>query len=345
MRTDCWFCVYHAYSTSSLPDEKAINTFKKDVEFARELEVKYIIMEDYYKNLNWGEYSTFWNKNNLERMIKIAHENDIKFIPYIDLTELTIKGDIYKKYGREWGAKNRWGKIYSGFNSIFLPLAYPTPYEFFTKLMCPNSGWKNYLLEQAEFLLNELEIDGIYFDRLDYRVICFDHDHTRDHFKNGIYKLVNDIVNEVKRYSINFITIMNDSCMPPDDIMVKCIKKNDFVLSELLPQDWNPYSLYNRINAEWGDFAWIFRRILKPITQLITEIQFTSQSMVETNRIIKIVNRLKKNIPSNKIFLFSHRKDIQGLRAIQEVVMATGSNICYFMGLKKLIELKDKLNK
>ena len=341
---NCWFCVYHTYSTSTKFDESAIKAFKRDVEFAETLGIKYIIMEDYYKNLNWGEYSTFWNRQNLEKMINLAHQHNIKFIPYIDATELTIRGKIYKNFGKIWGAKNRWGKVYSGFNSIFLPLAYPQPYEFFTKLMCPNSGWRDYLNNQVTFLLNELEIDGIYFDRVDYRVDCFDHSKKRNHFKNGIYELINGIVNNIKQYNKDYITIMNDSCMRPDDIMVKCIKKVDYVLSELLPIDWDPYSFYNRLNSEWGELAWIFRRFLKPITKILTEMQFKSQAMTDFNRMKNIVNRLEKNINVDRIFLFTHRKDIDGLRAIQKVASDTGAHIGYFVGLKKLISLKGLIN-
>ncbi|MBD3227885.1 MAG: hypothetical protein GF329_06825 [Candidatus Lokiarchaeota archaeon] len=339
---NCWFCIYHAYSTSLKIDKSALKRFKQDVEFASELGIKYLIMEDYYRNLNWGEYTTFWNKDNLEQMIKLSHENNIKFIPYIDSTELTIRGNIYKKYGKKWGAKNRWGKIYSGFNSIFLPLAYPAPFEFFTKIMCPKSGWHEYLLDQVDHLLNELPIDGIYMDRLDYRINCYDHKQDSNHYNNGIYELVKSIVKKVKDYDNNYMTIMNDSCMPPDDIMKKCIKTVDFVLSELLPVDWNPNSIYNRISREWGDLAWYFRRFLKPLFRIITEMQFNSESMVDINRIKKIVFRLAKNIRSENIFLFSHRKDLKGLEATKNVVNETNANICYFMGLKRLISLKNQ---
>ncbi|MHA1695442.1 MAG: DUF6259 domain-containing protein [Candidatus Helarchaeota archaeon] len=346
MNNDSWFCVYHTYSTSYSSSKKAIKLFEKDVEFAEKLGIKYIIMEDYYKNLNWGEYSVFWNKENLEKMIKIIHDHNMKFIPYIDATELTILGDTYKKFGKKWSAKNKWGKIYSGFNSIFLPLAYPNPkFDFFTRLMCPKSGWHDYLLDQVNFLLNNLQIDGIYIDRIDYRVKCYDvnHENNAMHFQNGIPELINDIVNEVKSFDSNYVSIMNDSCMPPDEIMVRCIKSVDFVLSELLPLDWNPNSLYNKINIEWGDLAWKLRKLLRPIFQVFVEMQFHSESMTDINRIKKIVKRLSANINPDRILLFTHRKDIKGLKTIKQVVSQTGANICYFVGLKRLSVLKNDL--
>ncbi|TFF88698.1 MAG: hypothetical protein EU549_02540 [Promethearchaeota archaeon] len=341
--SNSWFGIYHKYSTSDKYDKRGLNQFKIDVEFARKLGVKFLIMEDYYKNLNWGEYTTFWNRETLERMISLAHENDIKFIPYIDCTELTIRGEKYKKFGRKWGAKNRWGKIFSGFNSIFLPLAYPKPYEFFTKIMCPKSGWQQYLISQVDYLLNELPIDGIYMDRVDYRLACYDHKKDSNHFNNGIAELVENIVKKVKDYDDNYITIMNDSCMQPDDIMKKCIKAVDFVLSELLPVDWDPNSIYNRISREYGDLAWYFRRFLKPLFCIITEMQFTSKSMINVDRIKYIVHRLAKNIKTENIFLFSHRKDLKGLETTKKVVSETGANICYFTGLKRLISLKNQV--
>jgi len=338
-----WFCLYHLYSTSTEYNKKALIKFEKDVRFAAEkLEIEYVIMEDYYKNLNWGEYSNFWNKTLLNKMIKIIHDYSMKIILYTDVTELSIKTETFKKYGKKWGVKNKSGKILNGFNSIFLPHVYYSPkFDFLTKLMCSCSGWSDYLSGQIQYLLNELNIDGIYFDRVDYRFDCYDHFRDPSHFRRGIYDLIAKLVSEIKKLDQKYITIMNDSCMPPDDIMINCIKRVDYVLSELLPADWDPNSFYNRLNAEWGELAWHFRKILRQLMLFFVDVQFKSKSMISTSRIYKIFCRLNQYKSNNKIILFSHRVDKKGRNALKKIVRKTGANICFFNGLKPLYLLNN----
>jgi len=339
---DFWFVPYHAYSTSNEYDEKALRFFETDIKFAQKIGIKNLIMEDYYKTFLWGEYTSFWNKRNFAKMIDITHDYGLKFIPYTNATELSIQSETYKKNGKIWGAKNRWGKIYSGFNSIFLPKYYPNPkLTFFTKLMCPISGWKDYLIKQIEELLENFEIDGIYFDRVDYRINCFDHSTIKEHFEEGIPNLLGQIVRVVKNKSQHNISIMNDSCMPPDDILKKNLDCIDMVLSELLPIDWNPNSLLNTLNLYFGDIAWRLRKYLLPITRLITEKQFQSKSMTNFPRISSIVERLKRHKTPDNIILFTHRRDEIGFKSIKKIAKSKGCKIAYFVGLKKLISLKN----
>ncbi|MHA1799520.1 MAG: DUF6259 domain-containing protein [Candidatus Helarchaeota archaeon] len=341
---DFWFAVYHLYSTSHEYDKKGLTKFKMDAEFAARQGVKYVILEDYYDRLTWGEYSNLWNEKNFRKMIEIVNDNGMKLIPYIDITELATKGEIYKKKGKTWGAKNRWGKVYSGFISIFLPIAYPyVEYDFATKIMCPKSGWREYLVGQAAYLLNNFEIDGIYMDRIDYRLKCHDHFPDEDHFKTGIFDLVLEIVNTVRAFGDKYISIVNDSCMYPDAIMTKCIESVDFVLSELLPADWNPNALPNRTLNELGDLIWKLRRFLKPILTTITEWQFSSETMIDLQRINNIINRLKKIKKVENIILFSHRKDLEGFKAIKKISEMTNAKIAFFSGFKPLVSLNDAL--
>lgn len=335
---DFWFVLYHAYTTSKQYDMKGLKHFEKDIKFAQEIGVKSIILEDYFDNFNWGEYTTFWNQRNFKEMIRISHDYGIKVIPYANATELSYNSNSFKTFGMEWGAKNRWGIVYSGFNSIFLPHYFPIP--FFNKVMCPMSGWRNNLEKQVEVLFDNFEIDGIYFDRVDYRVKCYDHSKDLNHFRKGIPPLIESLSNIVKKVSRSNILVINDSCMKPDKTLIKCIRIADMVLSELLPMDWHPNSFYNKLNLHYGGVAWKLRRILIPLIHRITEKMFQSNSMINYKRISTIVERLSEYISPDKVILFSHRRDQTGYNAIKKVVKLTGAKIGYFMGLKQLLSLK-----
>jgi len=336
---DYWFALYHAYTTSTSYHEKALKVFEEDVKFSQKIGIKTLIMEDYYKPTLWGEYTSLWNGQNLSKMIKIVHDYGIKFIPYTNATELSISSETYKKNGKKWGAKNRWGKIYSGFNSIFLPNYYPD--AFFTKIMCPKTGWKDHLLTQIEQLFENFEFDGIYFDRVDYRVKCHDHSNDFDHFKEELPILIKDLIKVATRKSRELVSIMNDSCMAPDETMIKCMNNVNVVLSELLPIDWDPNSLLNKLNYFFGDIAWRLRNFLMPITRFITEKQFQSTTMINTQRISEIIRRLKIYKKPENIVLFTHRRDELGLNTIKFIAEADGCKVGYFRGLKRLISLKN----
>lgn len=335
---DFWFAMYHVYSMKKSFDTKGLKNFEKDVKFAQEIGIRTLVLEDYYKDFIWGEYTNLWDEKTLQTMIKIIHDYGIKFIPYMDTTELATHGKIYYKNGREWGAKNRWGRPYSAFSSIFLADYYP--HDWHTKLMCPYSGWKDYFLNQAHVLLTQYDVDGIYLDRLDYRVICYDHSQNPSHFVEGIPTLVKRIRNEVKSACSKNLLIINDSCINPDSILIKCIKYVDFVLTELLPIDTNPRNFYQQFLIEQGDLIWAFHRILKPILKFFTNFSFNRFAMVDPIRIQSIINRLYPYI-GQKIILFSHRKDYKSFKFIENITQKNQLYFGYFAGRKYLLTIKN----
>ena len=339
MGDDFWFVLYHAYTTSRDFDEKGLKRFKKDAKLAGELGIGTMIVEDYFRDFHWGEYDRLWSEDNFQEMIRVAHDHGIRVIPYTCATELSHDSETFKRHGKEWGARNRWGQVYSGFNSIFLPSYYPK--HFFNKVMCPFSGWKHHLVEQVRHLFDRFDIDGIYLDRIDYRVHCFNHSSRRKHFFRGLPSLVGKIKSVVKDRGTSNILIVNDSCMEPDDTLTKCIKQADHVLTELLPFDWNPRSFYNGLNLNFGFIPWKFRKFILPLTKKITELQFQSKSMISTGRIASIIDRLKKIKFPEEILLFSHRRDEEGFRIMTRISEKFGCRLCYYVGLKVLTQLKS----
>ncbi len=335
---NAWFALYHVYSTAKHFDEGGLQKFEADIKVAQEIGVKTLILEDYYSDFLWGEYTNFWNEKTFRRMVQITQDYGIRFIPYLDLTELATHGSVYKKFGREWGAKLNWGKLYSAFSSIFLP--YYEKFDFHTKLMCPASGWFDYFTSQARTLLTDYEVDGIYLDRVDYRVKCYDHSRNPDHFIEGIPALVKSIKTEVKSMSSSSLLIMNDSCVNPDQTLINCAKSVDYILTELLPVDTDPRNFYWQFLANWGDLIYAFRRILKPILKLFMTMAFTTGGMTDEKRIQQIINRLKPYVGHN-IFVFSHRKDYEGIRAIRNIAQKNGLSCGYVSGLRYLRDMEE----
>ncbi|MHA1380491.1 MAG: DUF6259 domain-containing protein [Candidatus Helarchaeota archaeon] len=332
---DFWFAMYHTYSTKKSFSKKALKIFENDVKFAQKIGVDGLVLEDYYANWVWGEYTNFWNEQTFKGMVKIVQDYGLKFIPYMDVTELGVHGRVYKENGKKWGAKNRWGKLYSAFSSIFLAAYYPV--DWHTKLMCPfpASGWFDYFTNQANILLTQYEVNGIYLDRMDYRTICHDHSTNQQHFIEGIPALVKSIQHEVKNSSSKNLLIINDSCVDPDPTLIKCMKTADFVLTELLPADTNPYDIYWQSLMKYGEIIWALHRILKPIIRLATDLSFLTSAMLDPNRIQNIINRLKVHV-GNKIIIFSHRKDFDGFKAIEKIAEKNGLKRGLFPGRKSL---------
>ncbi|MHA1264281.1 MAG: DUF6259 domain-containing protein [Candidatus Helarchaeota archaeon] len=334
-----WFALYHVYSTSKEYDEQGLANFEKDVKIAQDLGIDTLILEDYYSDFLWGEYINLWNEKTFRDMIQITKTYGIRFIPYLDLTELAVHGKIYQINGRKWSAKNRWGKPYAAFSSIFLP--YYEYFDFHTKLMCPASGWGEYFLDQVRTLLLEFEVDGIYLDRADYRVICYDHLQDPNHFIQGIPYLIKKVRDEVKSVSTKNLLIMNDSCVDPDPPLVQCLETVDYVLTELLPLDTNPRSFYWQFLVRWGDLIYSFRHLLKPLFKLFMNLAFTTGSMTDATRIQEIINRLQPYVGKN-ILVFSHRKDRAGIRAIQAIAQKNQLACCYNVGLNYLRNVYDR---
>ncbi|NVM55112.1 MAG: hypothetical protein HWN66_15510 [Candidatus Helarchaeota archaeon] len=335
---NAWFALYHVYSTAKKYDAQGLQNFEKDIKFAQEIGVKTLILEDYYSDFVWGEYTNFWNVRTFRKMIQITKNYGIRFIPYLDVTELATHGAIYKKNGKAWGAKNHWGKPYSAFSSIFLP--YYDKFDFHTKLMCPASGWFDYFTDQARILLTEYEVNGIYLDRVDYRVRCYDHSRDPDHFIQGLPALVKSIQHEVKSVSSKNLLILNDSCVDPDPPLINCMKSVDYVLTELLPVDTDPRNFYWQVLVKWGDLIYALRHLLKPLFKLFMNFAFTTGGMTDERRIQQIINRLRPHVGHN-IFVFSHRKDYEGIRAIRHIAQKNQLACSYVSGLRYLRDMKE----
>ncbi|MHA1340030.1 MAG: DUF6259 domain-containing protein [Promethearchaeota archaeon] len=338
-KPNAWFACYHIYSISSSYSPKAIKSFEKDLKFAVDnLNVSLIILEDYYKNLVWGEYANIWSEDNFKAIIKLIHDYGAKILPYTDATELSITGQQYPKNGRLWGAKTSWGKIYAGYSSIFYPSVYIFPqYEWFAKIMCPATGWTDFLLSQIKYLHENFEIDGIYLDRVDYRVKCYDHSKDTNHFNKNLPTLVAKIQKLNKSYSKKNILIINDSCMAPDQYTKQIFENADGILSELLLEDMDPYSLVQKLAVQFVDLSWHFKFWVRKILTYLLPKLYHSPLMLDKNRMQSIITRLRKVITDKPLYLFSHRKDKQSIEFLKQNI-DKNTFLCYCSGTHPLRE-------
>ncbi|MHA1732890.1 MAG: DUF6259 domain-containing protein [Promethearchaeota archaeon] len=345
---NAWFAAYHAYSISKDHSPRAVRAFARDVKFAAEkLDVEYVIVEDYYERFIWGEFSRPWSERTLREMIAAVHDRGLKFLPYTDATELAMQGREWPLHGREWGAKNRWGKVYCGFSSLMYPSVYYFPqHEFYLRVMCPLSGWREHLCREVERLGEMFEIDGIYVDRLDYRVECYDHvAGNPGHFGEGLVPLLRGMKKAATAKSNKNVLVMNDSCMNPDAVMAELYRVADAVLSELLLADMNPWGLENILATNWGDLAWKFRRVVRPaLTHLLPRLYQTGV-MTNPERMRSIIHRIRRAAgdPDKPVFMFSHRTGRETLEFQREIAKSEGTRMCFYNGVKPLssIELPE----
>lgn len=340
---NAWFAIYHLYSTSTEYSPRAVRAFERDARVAAEqLDVDCVIVEDYYRNLVWGEFATPWNADTLAGFIDVAHDYGLKFLPYLNATELATTGVVYPRAGRAWGAKNRWGKVYCGFSSVMYPSVYFLPeYDFFLKLMCPASGWHEHLVGEATRLLDEFDVDGLYVDRLDYRVRCHDHHPDPTHFERGLVPLFRDLKNSVHAAGREGI-VMNDSCLPPDAVMTELYGLADGILSELLLFDMNPAGIENQLATHWGDLVWKFKRLVRPFLTVLMPALYHSRVMVDERRIREIVGRIRRAAgPTKPLFLFSHRTDAESRAFLRRALDSRHTRLCFYAGPRPLATIEE----
>ncbi|MBD3352951.1 MAG: hypothetical protein GF364_15825 [Candidatus Lokiarchaeota archaeon] len=338
---NAWFLCYHIYSTSNQYSPKAVAQFELDLKYAVEkLDVEYVIIEDYFDKLVWGEYANVWSEETLKAFIKLIHDYGAKFLPYTNATELSITGQQYPKHGRDWGAKTSWGKIYAGYASIFYPSVYIFPeYEWYAKIMCAKSGWKDFLLDQIRQLHENYELDGLYLDRVDYRVPCYDHNKDPKHFEKALPGLVREMQKINKSVSQSNILIVNDSCMQPDYITEEIFGIADGILSELLLADMNPYGIDQKLAVRFVDLAWKFKWLVRTILTYLLPVLYHSKLMTNKQRMQNIIKRIRDASGDKDLWLFSHQKDKESIEFLTSNIESENTHLCFCSGVKRLREL------
>ena len=317
-----WFVLYHLYSTSLNYDSQGIKDFHHDLKIAKRWGIKYVVIEDYYRNFCWGEYTCPWNKETFKAIIELIHNEGLDFIPYTNPTEVATHSKIFKKYP-QWMVRDRGGKTFTGFLSVFFPRYY-REFDFQLKLICPASNWKDCYLEQCRELLDEYGADGIYMDRVDHRIKCSAH----PNFEEGIVKIVKRVKEVVKER--NKRLIINDCGMFLDKTMRKVLRMADVILIELLPAGRLTH-LLKFILYDWGDYLYKMRKILSPLMDFLNKGAYlTSPQLASSKAILKRISKIRE-VSSSPLLLFTHRATPQGLNLISEVAeQEEGVSFCLF---------------
>jgi hypothetical protein len=334
-----WFLLYHTYTTSKKRDKKFEDAIDRDMDVARKLGVKHIIVEDYYDKLRVGDYLKTWNDDNFRYMINAAHRNGMKAHLYLDLLEVDTKSKVHKEHEKEWSAKDYFGLRFYGFSTVFLPHLFNENQQVRSKIFCLTKGRQDYILEQVNQLFENFGIDGIYIDRLDYRVKCRDKRHgSKNHFEDGISEALIRLSKLVHKRGGRFI--VNDSCMKVIDKQLRDgIKHSDYVQTEVLPTELNLRGWLVLFYCHFFEkLVWKLRNHIKGLTKYIMIKKFYSaKNMTDPKWITYLVKRLKI-AGAKKVTIFSQNCTETGFRAVCEVAKKTNSSVTFITGNDKLAE-------
>ncbi len=325
------FVLYHQFSRRAVFDEKGLKRFRNHLRQMASRDVKYIIIEDYWRDGLFGEYTQFWNFDTFKAMVAECNDRGMRVLPYICLTELNPNSETFHRYGQQWGARNAWGSIYNGMVSFQLP--YYDQIPFMLKVMCPYSPWQQHLASCIRFLHENLDLGGFYFDRADYRLKCHAHVHPpANQFEDGLVSLVQYLTGKIKSLDARYVTMQNDSLIVPDDTFRRIASASTFILTELMPQDNDPRGLFAQGLANWAHLLWLTRSWSRHLVRGLYNVAFYGNQMTDRYRIQQIVRRLQRNVAGKDIFLFTHRLDEAGAKIVDEVARAPGVHRCFYEG-------------
>lgn len=342
-KQNIFFLVYHTYFPNLVNSKKqnpfGMKAFIEDLNKAEQLGIDRVVIEDYWVGPKWGDYSKFVSKSTMKQVVKEIHDHRMLFLPYFCLTEVDTKSDVLKNIPKGI-AHSHWHQPIPAFMSFLLP--YYDELDFRSWVMCVSekSPWPKYLLSQIQYVINQLDADGAYLDRADYRIRCFNKEHDCNggtEFNLGLPNLVKKINNLVKStIGPNGQTIINDSCIIPDPIAEKCFQNADSILAEVLPIDSDPYNSILRLYPAVAPIAWYFRHFLKPGIKIIRDFNLSSSTSVSKKRLLEIKTRLNKAAPGKSIIFFQHGFGLERLKIGAKMASSIGEHIGYFFGRNRI---------
>jgi len=342
------FMMYNLYSKSKKPDKEFKKMIDKEMQIAKKIGIKTMTVESNFSDFRVGDYMDVWNSKNYKYLVDSAHKNGIKVFLYTIIGEVAKHSKVYQKYHKKWAIRGPLNLRYSGFNSIMLQgIAYEKDDEFATFVFCPGSNWKKYFLKQIFEVVDKYDLDGIYIDRLSYRINCRDKRHgDKNHFKEEVLKIVEEVSKGLKKRKKEFMAVDlfgKPSVRFPDKIVEKYLDLADYILIEIVPgpgidMENNPLQKFYAYFA--AKAIWKSRKLIKIITKRLVPNLYNSLSISkDPKRVENIINCLK-SYGQTKIVTFSvdfTNKEI--FDSVSKVAKKTKTGLCFVSGRKKLSEM------
>lgn len=214
---NAWFILYHKYSRKTYRDAEGIDAFKRDVEWAARCNVRVLMIENYFKC--YGEYLDFWSRDTLREMIGVAHQHEMKVLPYTASSAIDTNSLLYKLYGDEWSTKI--DSILGGVTQQWAFRSEPDGGLYWKDYReetlswistCAATSWYDHYLAMVKGLL-EFGFDGIYIDQYRYGMECVEHPEAND----AAHRMLADTRRLVKQRSKENLICANVGSHHPKD--------------------------------------------------------------------------------------------------------------------------------
>ena len=351
-KNNTWFLLYHTYSTSKKRDKEFEKHIDENMEIAKKIGVDRIIVEDNFRDFRVGDYEDVWHPENYRYLVDSAHKRGMEVYLYVVIGEVATHSDVYKEYKDKWAVKGFLGREYCGFTSIvYQGVGYEKEHDHITKVFCIGSEWRKHLLKQALSVMDKYGLDGVYVDRVCYRINCNDKRHgEKGHFNRGIILFLRDLSKELKKRGKKMIVVdptVKPSSIFPDDVVREYVRISDSVLLEVFPKPMSGdmQGLVQKFYAYFGGQAlWHSRHLVRPIARRVTEGLFRMKFTMDSERLTNCVNNLRK-LGAKDITIFSlSNNNPESFKDVCETVNRTGASIC-FVTTKKLSDItKQEFN-
>jgi hypothetical protein len=341
-----WFMLYHQYSMSKKRDKDFEKAIDKDMKLAKKIGIKKLIVEDNFKDFRVGDYKEVWCPENYIYLVDAAHKNGIEIYLYVVIGEAATHSELYKKYSSDWAVRGLFGRQFAGFASIcYQGFAYGEGHDYISKVFCMGTEFRKYFVKEIVSVMDRYKLDGIYLDRLNWRIDCTDKRHGGEgHFDNGMIPFLEEVSGEVKKRKKKLFVVdvpMKPSAIYPDDIVRKYLELADHVLLEVMIYDKHRIKGLTQRLASYFiiDIVHKFRDRVRSLAKKVVEMIFSTDTVSNPDKIVKYVQALEKMNAKDISIFMANTSTPKGFNAVYEAAKRTGASICFMTGSKKLSDV------
>ncbi|MHB9036985.1 MAG: glycoside hydrolase domain-containing protein [Armatimonadota bacterium] len=143
-------------------------TYDLDVEKYKQAGVNFLVFHQ-----PWAAHYSYpepFNREDLKRVVRNCHDNGIKVLLYFAPGGLGVESPEFKKFGKDWLAEPGW--VWGNGEDKLRP-------DQVARGVCPASEYSDFLVDGVARLLDEYDIDGLYYD-MAYVTLCRNSSHGCD---------------------------------------------------------------------------------------------------------------------------------------------------------------------